>query len=132
MAPALALAGHAKVAMPPGGRPCGESPGIAEEGVLKPVVKGVFVKADAEEVESRLLSFDHHGDPAAARASTELLRSRSYRLSCAILWVSIADPRRLGAGPSGSLPSWPTNCGSMSVGPGGYTPLSDDILRFVP
>ena len=46
------MAGHAKVAMPPGGRPCGESPGIAEEGVVYPVVRGVFelVYADADDV----------------------------------------------------------------------------------
>ena len=97
---------------------------------MYPVVRGVFelVYADADDVESRL-SF-HHGDPAAARASTEF--RRSYKLSCAILCVSIADPRRLGAGSSPPLPSGPTNCGSMSGLPGGYTPLSDDILRFVP
>ena len=98
------MAGHAKVAMPPGGRPCGESPGIAEEGVVYPVVRGVFelVYADAEDDESRL-SFDHHGDPdVATRASTEF--RRSYRLSCAIRCVSIADPRRFGAGSDGSLP----------------------------
>ena len=99
---------------------------------MYPVVRGVFelVYADADEVESRL-SFDHHGDPdVATRASTEF--RRSYRLSCAILCVSIADPRRLGAGSSSLPPSWPTNCGSMSGLPGEYTHLSDDILRFVP
>lgn len=127
------MAGHAKVAMPPGGRPCGESPGIAEEGVVYPVVRGVFVfvlvYADAEDVESRL-SF-HHAAPPAARASTEF--RRSYKLSCAILCVSIADPRRFGAGSASSLPpSAPTSWGSSSPFPAGYTPLSDDILRFVP
>ena len=120
--------------MPPGGRPCGESPGIADDGVVYPVVNGVFelpVYADADDVESRLSLDDHHpGVPTTARASTEF--RRSYRLSCAILCVSIADPRRLGAGSSGSRPpSCPTSCGSMS-GLRGYTPLSDDILRFVP
>ena len=98
---------------------------------MYPVVRGVFelVYADADDVESRL-SF-HHGDPAAARASTEF--RRSYKLSCAILCVSIADPRRFGAGSASSLPpSTPTSWGSSSPFPAGYTPLSDDILRFVP
>ena len=102
---------------------------------MYPVVRGVFVLvlvyAEADDVESRL-SFVHHGDPLPTRTSAAEFR-RSYKLSCAILCVSIADPRRFGAGSASSLPpSAPTSWGSSSPFPAGYTPLSDDILRLVP
>lgn len=95
-----------------------------------------------EEVESRLSFIQDHccgagpaPDGPLPRESTEF--RRSYKLSCAIRCVSIADPRLFGAGASLSVSialgtPGPTSCGSISSPTLANEARSDDILRFVP
>lgn len=128
--------------MSPPALPRGESPAIpaALLGVLYPVpdpVVDVVVNADdaVDTVESRRESNQLPPPPLLLPSPDEFLRS--YRLSCATLCMSIADPRLFGGGPSVStfIPlgtPGPTSDESISSREGVYALLSVDIFLFVP
>jgi hypothetical protein len=138
--------GHAKAAMPDGGRPCGESPGNAGDGVWPLTVTGVVFANAGVALPSRLspLLFHHCCcccctllPPLPLLPPGKLIRAsrddrRSYRFSCARRCVSNAELRRFGAGPSVATfigTPGPISCGSMSLVADAGSGL---ILRFVP